>query len=144
MICLIRLSKTKIANTPLNSNAKAEVEIVEKANSGCNSGHLAQPLTFIKTSAAEAREEEDDLEEEKVEEDSEKDSIVIDVEGKETKDTEEEGTEEVTFMEEVRKETKKAEMGEEGARGKEKKTGGTGDHGSTDRRTVKVKATVQT
>ena len=35
------------ANTPLNSKAKAEVEILEKANHGCNLGHLAQPLTFV-------------------------------------------------------------------------------------------------
>ena len=56
------VNKDQNANTPLNSNAKAEVDIVEKANSGCNSGHLAQPLTFIKTSAAEAREEEEELE----------------------------------------------------------------------------------
>ena len=104
---------------------------------------MAQPLTFIKTSAAGIREEGTDLEEEKLEEDPENYFIVTDVEGKESKDMEEEGTEEVTFIEEVRKETRKAEMGEEGARGKEKKTGGAGDHmGSTDRRTVEVKATI--
>ena len=120
-------------NTLLNSKVKAEVEIVEKANFGCNSGHLAQPLTFIKTSAADVREEETDLDEEKKEEDSENYSIVTDVKGKETKDTEEVKTEELTFVEEVRKEMRKAEMGE---------TGGAGDHmGSTDRRTVEVKAT---
>ena len=105
-------------NTPLNTQAKAEVEILEKANLGCNSGHLAQPLTFVKTSAADVREEETDLEKEKQEEDSENYFIVTEVEGKEMKETEEVGMEEVTVVKEVRKETRKAEMAEEGAVGK--------------------------
>ena len=107
------------------------------------SGHLAQPLTFVKTFAADVREEE----KEKQEEDSENDSIEPEVKGNEMKDMEEVGMEEVTVVKEVKREMRKVEMADEGAirKKKKKRTGRAGGHmGSMDRRGIEVKATIKT
>ena len=37
-------------NNPHKVKAEAEAETVTKASPGCNTSHLAQPLTLIKTS----------------------------------------------------------------------------------------------
>ena len=93
---------------------------------------MDQPLTLIKTSAADVKEKEEAKQEEK-QEDSENDSIITEAEGGEAEDEDEE----VMLVGEVKKE-EMVEGAEE--RKPKKRAGRDGDHwGSTDHRAEEVK-----
>ena len=123
-------------NSTHNNKAEAMVDIVTKANPGCNMSHLAQPLTLNKTSAADV----DEKEKEKKDKDGESDSITTEADGTEVEEEDEVEMDEVEIVGEF----SNKEMVEGVEEKKEKEgAGGDGDHwGSTDRRTKEVKAEV--
>ena len=141
-------------NSTLSSKAEAVVEPVTKANLGSNMSHLVEPLSPIKTSAAdvdgkEKEEKETDSEteeEEEVEEVEVKEvEVEAEVEVEEEIEVEEEDlveTDEVEIIDKVS--SKEAEVEEVIKRRKEQKgVSRDGDPwGSTDRRIKEVKAEV--